>query len=228
MAHHFARAPIGGARGERDGIDEASATTGGHFTFAKEHTLVIGQEAALGNPIGFHGYGEKIFCPNSTYKGTVVNFDKTEQSLTLTPTLNGCHQEAMATVHPDLNGCDFVLTVGKKANSDNTFHLACPGAGPYLTVTGPFGTCTITITPNQTPAGGVSYTAGGMGATHDITAKFTIAGIHLTAHGGVFVCGVAEGSTTNAGEITGETTLKGYETNETTQVGLTATGSEDA
>lgn len=197
----------------------ASAT--GHFTSSVEHTSLQGADVTT-SKVEVTVKGEGWRCNEATYTGTTTSVTVTE--ITLTPTFHKCEHD-IGSVHVAMNNCDYLLTIDKKASSDNPVHLVCPGGkGPEAAVTGPFGTCTITITPNQTPVGGVAYTTGVNGGKHDITLDVTLSNIHMELHGGVFLCGT--GTTTHLGSMHGSVTMEGRDTSNN-PVDIEATGSED-
>jgi hypothetical protein len=105
-----------------------------------------------------------------------------------------------------MNGCDYIFTIGKKNAEDNTVHLDCTnGTRVEIEVTIPlFADCTLTI-EEQSPEGGVAYTAGELEGKADVTADVTVEGVNVIRHGNS-LCGPAEG---NSGELTGTATLGG-------------------
>ncbi len=204
-------------------VMNAGAETGGHFVSEQEHTILAGTETEHTRLIDHHT-GNVVSCPHTTptYHGTTTSATVTEVNITPTYPTN-CTDGSGHTVHVDMNGCTYKFTIGKKVTGDNTVHLVCPGAGPQLTITGPFGTCTVDITPNQTLSGGVAYETGGTsGSGHDIVANVTVSGIHMIYTGGFFLCEAANETTSNTGTLVGKVTIQGKDT-AGNPVGITAT-----
>jgi hypothetical protein len=207
----------------------AQAETGGHFytNDTSGHTILKGEDK-IGNTLTFtdeHYAAAKATCKkDTTYEGTLTAQTVTE--ITLTPKFSEC--EALGfPAHIDTNGCDFVFTIGKTFNQDNTTHIKCPvGKHLQITATSPFGTCTITIKA-QTPAAGSGYYKPLEEIEHEITVKPTLRSVHAQYLGGFAKCGVAEGTTTVKGRIDGRIALKAF-TTAGVQKGITATGPEDA
>jgi hypothetical protein len=205
----------------------AVAETGGHFytNDTSGHTTLKGEDKA-GSTLTFtdeHYASAKVKCKkDTTYEGTITAQTVTE--ITLTPKFQEC--EALGfPAHIDMNGCDFVFTIGKTFNQDNTTHIKCPvGKDVQITATGPAGTCTVTIRP-QTSEGSGYYTPTEEGEA-EITVKPTLRELHAEYIGGVFKCGVAAGTTTTKGKLDGRIALKAF-TTAGEQKGITATGPED-
>lgn len=215
----------------------ASAETGGHFVTndASGHTILKGEDKP-GNTIvivDHHNKEAKITCSkDATYHGTLTTQTVTELTLTPTfPTGEACKAElpglGARVADFDANGCDFSFTIGASFNGDNTTHIKCPtGKDLQVTVTGPFGTCTITVKP-QTPASGSGYyPVGEEGNEHALTIKPTLREIHAEYIGGPFKCGVAEGTTSKEVSFDNRISLKAYNT-AGEQRGITATGFKD-
>lgn len=206
----------------------AQAETGGHFytNDASGHTILKGEDK-VGNTLTFtdeHYGAAKATCKKDTaYEGTLTAQTVTE--ITLTPKFSEC--EALGfPAHIDTNGCDFVFTIGKTFNQDNTTHIKCPvGKHLQITATSPFGVCTITI-KGQTPAAGSGYYKPLEEIEHEITVKPTLRSVHAIYLGGPFKCGVAEGTTTVNGKLDGRIALKAF-TTAGVQKGITATGPGD-
>jgi len=207
-------------------VMNASATTGGHFTSDVSHTLLSGSDVA-GSPTVFTSFGRTISCPTTSYTGTTNATTVTE--ITITPTYGTPCNHSLGEAHVNMNNCDYLFTIGKKAVGDNTVHLDCPGAsGPTITVTAFLTECVIEVSPDQTPSGGVAFetATSGSPAKHHITANSTVSGVHAVVTKDSGLCPLNLGETEANGTLVGKATVKGFETNGTTQVGITATGSE--
>jgi hypothetical protein len=211
----------------------ASAETGGHFVTddTSGHTILVGEDKPgnTGIFIDPHNGKAEIFCEEDVkYHGTITTQTVTE--ITFTPTFPTKKESCFAKIplgefeaHIDANGCDFSFTIGKTRDQHNTTHLKCPtGKHLQVTVTGPFGTCTITIKP-QTPTGGSGYYNI---PENEITIKPTLTGIHAQYIGGPFKCGVSEGTTTTKGEFENRLFVKAFTTTGV-QKSIAATGPED-
>jgi hypothetical protein len=156
--------------------------------------------------------------------------------VTLTPTFptgeKGCtaklfgekESEPGRTAHIDMNGCDYLFTIGETFGEHNTTHFKCPaGKDIQVTVTGPLGTCTITIKA-QTPEAGTAYHKGTN--ENELTIKPTPIEIHAEYIGGPFKCGVAEGTTSEKVQLDNRIALKAT-TTAGAEKSITATGSKD-
>lgn len=203
----------------------ASAQTGGHFTSAAKdgHTLIESEPTGehQGSDLVFTVNGEKVTCEIVKHFGTTTSATVTE--VVIGGEYSECTHSIGATAHVSMNGCAYIFTIGKSSVEDNTLHLVCEGiTGPHITVTGPFGNCTIEITPNQTLVG-VSYTTANTQSVHAITANVTVSSIHTALEGGFFKCGTS--SKTVLSELHGSATVWGRNT-KLEKVAITATGSE--
>jgi len=216
----------------------AVAKTGGHFVTddPSGHTILKGEDKLANTPIflDHHNKEAKVFCKKDLkYHGTITAQTVTE--LTLTPTIS-TEDECVAeitigggkqtfTAHIDMNGCDFVFTIGETFNEHNTTHLKCPaGNDVRVTVTGLFGsTCTITIKP-QTPAIGTALHKGT--DERELTLKPTLEGIHAEYLGGELACGAPNGTTTTKGTLNARISVKAFDT-AGKQWSIKATGSKD-
>lgn len=196
----------------------ATAETGGHFTLGATHTTITGQQVVVIEFIDAE-VGIAISCKKATFSGTVSATTVTE--ITIFPTYSEC-SSSLGVAHITMDECHYTFTIGKKSTNHNTVHLICPvGHLSQIHQTSAFGTCTYTLKA-QTPTGGVAYTTGGTGQTHDITADLTVSGVHAERHGGP--CAIVPTTTTKS-ELKGTMTIQAFDT-DGIQVGITATGSE--
>lgn len=205
-------------------VMSASAETGGHFISEVAHTELKGAQVET-NKLNDPTLGA-VQCKQATFSGTVNSTTTTQ--ITIIPTYHECSNgERGVTV--DMNGCDYVFTIRGQAPAerDNTVHLTCPvGKQVEVTVFTNSSKTTLSCTETiraQTPTGGVVYTTGGSGTSHDILADLTIEGIHIHRHA-AFVGGCLFAATTvETATLTGTATMQGSST-AGASVGITATG----
>lgn len=200
----------------------SSASTGGHFVSEASHTELSGAQ------VGFNSFHDPtlgaIQCEEATLTGTISTFNLTVTEVTLTPTYHWC-KNGERSVHIDLNGCAYVLTVDKLPQfSQNTVHLECP-SGKSVTITVTVSNalaCTLHLKP-QTPGAGLSYsTMGGSGSTHSVRGSFSIKNIHITRTPAFFGGCLFAPETSSSAEMTGIVDVIGFITSGF-QVGITAT-----
>lgn len=198
----------------------APAETGGHFTSENAHTELKGEQATTLTFIE-PAVGVELSCKNAAFFGTVSTTTVTE--FTLIPVYSECSSPFFGGAIITMHECDYIFTIGKKSTVDNTFHLTCPnGKQVEIDQTSPFGTCVITLKPQTPIGGGIAYTTGGSGKTHELLLDVTWSSVHVERHGGF--CGTLK-TTTSGTELKGTITFRGFNT-AGEQVGITATGSE--
>ncbi|HEX9968087.1 MAG TPA: hypothetical protein VGB06_09080 [Solirubrobacterales bacterium] len=198
----------------------ASAETGGHFTSETAHTAWEGTEVkASGHTTKFaEGSGTPIECGKATYSGTTTTTTVTE--VALAPTYSGCRTSSgtEGDVIYDINGCSYVLKIGKKASTDNTMQLSCP-VGKQLEIT--HFNCTIKLPP-QTFSQGVAYTkiteSGKPALTIDFTAQVAV---NYEDKACIFL------GTNHTFNFTGSIILTGKNTTGGVATGIEAIGSEE-
>lgn len=202
------------------------ANTGGHFTFGAAHTTLEGEQT---NTHLFNAGAALVFCKTAKFKGTTTETTTTE--ITIAPAYDQCTW-ADNPVKVLMNDCQYVFTIGKKAGTDNTFHLVCPeGSKMELEVHGKGSEivlCEVTVA-QQTPNNGVVFETGGSGSTHSFTIDITLKVIVWEQHGWcetLTPSGTGPFSGLKGAEYEGKVTLKGFNT-AGEQVAITATGSED-
>ena len=184
-------------------VGSAPAATGGHFVFGEEYAYILGTDEPA-NPNVFTLFGTTFTCQAVTYGAIFYESDKTSTELSVTPQYSNCTGFGLP-IHFSMNNCNYLVTIGpgNPAVTDNTTHLMCPNpnTGPTLTATGPFGHCTIEVTANQTPTGGVTYSQGN---THSqLTVDVTTSGIHaVIKQGGFFQC-LTSATTDSGATVTG-------------------------
>jgi hypothetical protein len=203
-------------------VVSAPAETGGHFTTNIHHVSITGSQVEV-NKLNDPSLGS-VECEKAEFHTTIASPDTTVTQVTVEPTYGPHCTNGSRVVHVDMNGCNYVFTVNKKpATSDNTVHLVCPvGQSVTLTVTSS-GTlaCVIHLKP-QTPKGGVTFTTGGSGETHDLLVDVTVSGIHITRTAQFFGGCLFAAETNEAATLTGTATMKGFDT-AGNQTGITAT-----
>lgn len=195
----------------------AMAVTGGHFTSEAEHTSLDGSESGTHRTEFIIDGGTAYKCDQVSYLGTMAATTVTE--IQLAPSYSECKTagtETTFSVH--VNGCKYVLTIGKLANSDNTADLTCP-AGKALEIT--HSSCTVKIPP-QNLGSGLAYTKVTESGKTALTVDATVA--QATAHYEAGICTIF--GTTHQLSLTGSFTLVGFNT-QVERVGIRATGTED-
>jgi|GEM_PF-640570 len=194
----------------------ATAETGGHFTSETAHTTWEGTEVkASGHTTKFlPESGNSLECGKVTYSGTTTTTTVTE--VALTPSYSGCKTSSGAEgeVTYDGNGCSYIFKIGKKATTDNTTQLSCPGTSK-IEITHP--NCTVKLPP-QTFSQGVAYTKitenGKPALTFDLTAQLAV-----QYEGGICIFL----GTSHIFNLTGSMVVKG-KTTAGTATGIEATG----
>jgi hypothetical protein len=198
----------------------APAETGGHFTSAAVETTVKGVEG------GFHRVVlpvpgiSTLECEKATYAATVEAESKTTESVRVTPTYEGCKRTGGTSgeivVH--VNGCTYVVGIGKKAMADNTVEIDCP-EGNAIELTGWF--CPLMVIPPQAVKG-LSYGTIVENAKHSLTVGVTT-NLAINFESPNCIVGFGTKHTITA---QGGVTVSGYDAGGT-QVDIAATGSED-
>ncbi|HEX8690664.1 MAG TPA: hypothetical protein VF729_10530 [Solirubrobacterales bacterium] len=199
------------------GAASASATTGGHFTSASAHTTLSGSEGGEhSTELSFHGLAGTIECLGTSYSGTTSSSTVTE--VTVTPSYNTCQTTGgtHGAVSVAMNGCDYVLKIGKLRNEGNTVSLACPSE-KAIVISHP--NCTITVLAQSMT--GVVYATTVENGRHTLTVEVSLT-FSTQYHGGLCVFT----GTNHTATLKGSITVKGVNA-EGAQVGITATGSED-
>ncbi len=203
----------------------ATAVRGGHFTSESAETTLKGIDFSI-QLIDPH-VNEAISCNEfPKFHGTM---GLSAASVVLKPEYpTECRTEkSERQVHIEMGKCVYEFAVGKYAHDDNTAGLVCnPEEKPEIKITGPFGTCVLTITPGVyggQMGNGVSYTTGGEKTTHYINADVTVKKIHGVYTGNFFACGFAVPTTATNLELVGTAFVEGFFAGK--QVGVTATGS---
>jgi hypothetical protein len=172
-----------------------TAHTALHGTQELEHIYVFTAGSGFGG----------IECTSVTFEGTTTATTTPEQ--TVIPSYGNCHDSFGRTVHVDLNGCDYKLTINAANSTEGTAHLVCPtGQSVTLTITSGISTvCTVHFPPQT--VGGITYHNVGQ----HITVTVHSTGITSLTTGGFFNCGVS-GEHQTEGTLEGATTLIGTNT----------------
>ncbi|HYP55926.1 MAG TPA: hypothetical protein VEQ41_06460, partial [Solirubrobacterales bacterium] len=159
--------------------------------------------------------GTPIDCTKVTDSGTTTTSTATE--VTIVPTFLECGTEGAGhNMTVDMNGCHYLVRIGKSAGGHNTIQFVCP-TGLSARLTHP--NCTIAI-PAQTPSGGLSYTTTTENGKHALTVDVTVSGITAHYEGGICVFL----GTSHSATINGSVTIAGINT-AGSPVNITATGS---
>jgi hypothetical protein len=193
------------------------ATTGGHFTTGAQHTTWLGVAEDV-NVIAFPHWG--VGCEEVEYVATTT-FQTTE-SLTVTPRYVKCRErlgeeESKTEIAINTNECNFLFTIGKKAEADNTGHLVCP-PGKRIEV---FLVNATIMLPPQTFSG-ISYKATAELGVNTLTMTFTASGLVANCEGGIYCLA---GGTNWTAQLAGSLKMRGSGT-DGLPVGIRATGSE--
>ncbi len=160
----------------------AGATSGGHFEFDTEHTVIKGQDGVNAHNLHFvkHNGTEPIGC-KTTYQGTTTKGKVTQ--FDLAPTYLSCTTtEGGAAVTIAANGCTYRFTVAP-GGTNGTMDIVCP-IGKSIEIHHP--NCTIVI-PQQENISGLHYTTTIDSVKHAITLDMdgTIATVRY--HGGICI-----------------------------------------
>jgi hypothetical protein len=194
----------------------APATTGGHFTAGAAHTALQGA-AEDANAITFLSWG--VGCKEAKYLATTSA--QTTESLTVTPEYENCQErfegEEEHGIEVITNGCQFLFTIGKKAEADNTAHLTCP---PGKMIEFHLINADLRLPPQT--FSGISYKATTEFGANALTVTFTATGLAAYCEAGIYC---AFFGTNWLAQMTGSMKMRGT-TTEGTPVGITATGSE--
>jgi hypothetical protein len=180
----------------------AMATPG--FTSDKSETTISGSQVGSHEFFPGEGFGS-IECATAEFHGTSVGTFVTSQKVK--PTYSGCEDNFGRTTHVTKNTAEYEFTVsGTDANGTPVGDIHMTGE-VVLTVTTGGTHCTITIKGNQTFKNAAVY--HNLGGTKGVTVTTKATGVHSTLHGGIFACGVSNGTTSKTGEYIGHTTITG-------------------
>lgn len=194
---------------------QASATTGGHFTSEVGHALI--ETTTSPEPSHNAKFQLSVFtivCTKAEYFATTPASTVTE--VAVSPVYEGCATPDQAfKLTVNLNGCNFLVKIGKHASEENTVQVNCP-TGQKIELT--FISCQLTIAP-QAVNGGLKYTTVVSNEKHALTVDINT---EVTFHN-ENACALFP--TKGAVGLAGAMTVKGLNT-EGAPVGITATGSE--
>jgi hypothetical protein len=198
----------------------AMGETGGHFLSGVEEPTVKGTENATHfTELTVPGLAGMV-CEEASYEATPPkSASRTWSEVTVTPKYGKCKTTGgtagETVVH--VNGCAYVLKIGKAANQDNTVDLECKGEKSYLVVT--HQGCEIRV-PAQSGLKGLAYTGTVENGKAALTLDITVTS--LTTHFEMGFCVLL--GTTKTTNLTGSVTAAGSSSG--SPVAISAVGSE--
>lgn len=183
------------------------------FTAEKEITVLTGAQTGV-HSIKLTAGSVSLQCSAVTFAGTMAGASL--DRIRLRPSYGSCILGLETPASWMNTGCDYIV------DSDTTggnLAISCePGAMMDFTVAG----CRLQVRDVDSKGNavnqalnGVTFVASGSGATADLTATFSVTGIHYESTGPLCnFLGYPVGTTTYTnGDISGSVTLKGYEDN---------------
>ncbi len=162
------------------------------FQSDEAHTIINGSQN--GTHVFEAGEGNKVTCTTANFAGTST--EKSQASLTITPTYSGCSAFGFATTHVNMNGNDYLFTsTDGKVNLNGSVSLT-------PTVFG-FSVCTVKVLP------GTFETISYANASGDVEVEAAATEISYEETSGS--CGIGSGED---GTYTGNVTMAGSDTDE--------------
>ncbi|HEX5593647.1 MAG TPA: hypothetical protein VFX35_09915 [Solirubrobacterales bacterium] len=163
-------------------------------------------------------YNEGITVKCTTVGGSGEQTATPSTDFRFNPTYTGCTVPAIGgKAEVNMTGCGYTFTSAAKSTSMTT-HIVCPeGKSIDITVYDIFGTdvCTLNVGP-QTPAGTITGSNAGAGATREVKIASNLSGIVGTRTGSS-LCGPA---TSTSGTYVGEVTSTGENPTTNLHVGI--------
>ncbi len=180
-------------------------------TSTSEHPSEVSIHGAqLGEGHAFSAGFGTVKCTTATFTGSSTA--TASSTLTVGASYSGCKGSFGETAHMDMNGCEYLFHAQTETAENEfsaTVDLLCPPEeGPTLTTTTGGGAekCVIHIEPDQEGLSTAHFTE----VEGEMEVEMALEGIDFISTGGLFNCGIANGTYTN-GKYNGNSTVTASE-----------------